>query len=353
MITHDKIESTICDVTVVIPCRNEGKYILKTIQRLKAQKGVGTSFSWEVLFLDGCSDDDTVQILQDHTKKLDDFYLHINKKQITPSAFNLGIEKARGRFICILGAHAEIESDYILNCFEVIQRTGADNVGGPWIAKGSGYVGTAIAHAFQSPIAVGGAASHNSTYEGQLDSVWGGFYKKSVFEKIGNFDEELVRNQDDELNFRLTQSGGIIWQSPSIRYTYASRNKLRKLWQQYFQYGYWKVRVIQKHKQLASIRHLVPSIFVAAVMFLFLVSPFFQFAQYILAITLAAYLTVILLGSVAIAMKKQSWRSLPILPIIFTIFHVSYGFGFLFGIFNFLIFKNKKKQNSLGHRLSR
>src|SRR5262249_1078406 len=151
---------------------------------------------------------------------------------------------------------------------------GADNVGGPWIARADGYVGLAIAAAFQSSFAVGGARGHNPEYEGKVDTVYLGCWRREIFDRIGFFDEELVRNQDDEFNLRIVRSGGGVWQSPKIQSWYTPRASLRDLCRQYSQYGYWKLRVIQKHRLPASMRHIVPAGFVALLMILGLTAPF-------------------------------------------------------------------------------
>src|SRR5262249_25260654 len=130
-----------------------------------------------------------------------------------------------------------------------------------WVARGDRYVSRAIAAAFRSPFSAGGANSHDPRHEGPVDSVYLGCWRRDVFSRVGLFDEELVRNQDDEWNLRLIRSGGTIWQSPRIRSWYRPRASLAALFQQYRQYGYWKVRVIQKHRRPASPRHLVPVLF--------------------------------------------------------------------------------------------
>ena len=175
---------------------------------------------------------------------------------------NAAIRVAQGSIIIRLDAHTKYAPDYIRQCLAVLQETGADNVGGPCIAEGKGFVSQAIAAAFHSPFAVGGARWHDLDYVGAADTVHLGCWRREVFDRIGLFDEELVRNQDDEFNLRLTRAGGKIWHSPRIKSWYRPRESLRALIRQYMQYGYWKVRVIQKHKMPASVRHLIPGGFV-------------------------------------------------------------------------------------------
>ena len=157
-----------------------------------------------------------------------------------------------------MDVHTKYAPDYVRQCVATLEETGADNVGGPWVAEGQGLIGQAIAAAFQSPFSVGGALGHNPCYEGELDTVYLGCWRRGVFDRIGFFDEQLVRSEDDELNLRLTRACGKIWQSPRIKSWYTPRDSLKYLFRQCVQDGYWKVRVIQKHTLPASIRHLVP-----------------------------------------------------------------------------------------------
>src|SRR5689334_5169766 len=147
-----------------------------------------------------------------------------------------------------MDAHTQCAPDYLRECMIALRKTDADNVGGPWIAKGTGIVGRAIAAAFQSAFGIGGGRAHDPNYTGVVDTVYLGCWPRRVFDRFGLFDEELVRNQDDEFNLRITRGGGKIWQSRSIKSSYQPRGSLHLLFQQQLQYGYWKVRVIQKHK---------------------------------------------------------------------------------------------------------
>ena len=145
-------------------------------------------------------------------------------------------------------------------------------MGGPWVARGKGRIGRAISAAFQSSFATGGARGHDPNYSGPVDTVYLGCWPREVFDRIGMFDEELVRNQDDEFNLRLTRSGGKIWQSTRIKSWYHPRETLRQLFSQYVQYGYWKVRVMQKHTLPASLRHVIPACFILVLIILPLIS---------------------------------------------------------------------------------
>jgi glycosyltransferase involved in cell wall biosynthesis len=335
------MQTKLVDISIIVPCRNEERYIKETIRRIVTQEGAGRLFNFELLIVDGKSTDNTVKLVEEKARKNNKVTLIINEKKTTPAAFNLGIKDASGKYICILGAHAEIYKDYLINCLNTIKKIDSDNVGGTWKAKGQGYLGKSIALSFQSSFAVGGARSHKINYEGYVDSVWGGFYKREVFDKIGLFDEELVRNQDDEFNLRLIRSGGKIWQSPEIKSWYCPRASIVALFKQYVQYGYWKVRVIQKHKIPASIRHIVPGMFVGLLTLLTVLSPFSQLSLKILAGLLAFYGAGNLGATFLVCKEPSKWKYIPVLPIIFSAYHFGYGYGFLRGILDFIVLKKR------------
>ena len=202
----------------------------------------------------------------------------------------------------------------------------------------------AVAAAYHSPFSVGGARFHDVNYEGWVDTVTYGCWRRKAFEKFGYFDEELVRNQDDEHNLRIIRGGGKIYQSPKIRSWYRPRGSLTALFKQYMQYGYWKVRVIQKHKLPASWRHLVPGGFVFTLILLCLLTLFGLVLSLLDATTDHGLLTTdllrlpggLLVGLLALyglsavcasvlTAAKSEWKLLPILPAVFACYHFGYG----------------------------
>ena len=269
-------------VSIIIPCRNEAGAIEACLCSVLAQEV--PQCVCEVIVADGMSDDGTREIVErlqitvpldhattgprDHATRVSSQWSVVggpssavcgpsirlidNPGKIVSTGLNAAIRAARGEIIIRMDAHTEYAPDYIRRCVEALDATGADNVGGPWVAKGAGYSSRAVAAAFQSPFAVGGARSHAPDHEGPVDSVYLGCWRKETFERFGCFDEELVRNQDDEHNLRIIRGSGKIWQSPKIKSWYRPRGSLSALFRQYMQYGYWKVRMIQKHKLPAS-----------------------------------------------------------------------------------------------------
>src|SRR5204863_2888738 len=183
------------------------------------------------------------------------------------TGLNRALALARGEVIVRMDVHTEYAGDYIAQCLAALESTGADNVGGPWHAQpdaDAGPMQQAVAAAFQSRWVAGGAASRRLDFDGWVDTVYLGCWPRASFDRFGGFDENLVRNQDDEHNLRISQGGGRVWQSSRIRSVYRPRARLGQVFRQYLQYGYWKPFVMKKHGQPASVRHVVPALFVAA-----------------------------------------------------------------------------------------
>jgi glycosyltransferase involved in cell wall biosynthesis len=332
------MRDTSTQVTVIVPARNEQAYIEPFLLSVLAQTGVPPM---EILIADGMSDDGTREIiarlaLQDSRIRSID-----NVGRIVSTGLNAAIREALGDIIIRLDAHTEYAPDYIAHCLAALASSGADNVGGPWQALGRGYLQSAIACAFQSSFSSGGAGSHRTRYEGPVDSVYLGCWKKETLLRIGLFDEELVRNQDDELNLRLIRAGGKIWQSPDIQSWYYPRSSLLALFKQYMQYGYWKVRVIQKHRLPASIRHLVPGGFVATLLILAVLTPFCVYAQWMLLIVVSLYLSANLAASLITCRTPKFWKYLCVMPVVFAAYHFGYGWGFLLGSVDFVMLKRR------------
>jgi GT2 family glycosyltransferase len=320
-------------VSIVVPCRNEARHIEACVRSLLAQD---CAADIEVIVADGTSEDGTRDVLARLVREDARVRMVENQGRIVSTGLNAAIGAARGRIIIRADAHTEYAPDYVSQCVAVLRETGADNVGGPWVARGKGLISQAIAVAFQSRFAVGGARGHDPQYEGTLDTVYLGCWPREVFERIGLFDEELVRNQDDEFNLRLTRAGGKIWQSPRIKSWYSPRGSLGDLFRQQIQYGYWKVRVIQKHRLPASLRHLIPGLFVVSVVLLPVLSLWWSLAGWAWLVLIATY-TIINTAAATMAAARQGAKLLPILPLVFACYHFGYGCGFLRGLWDFVI----------------
>ncbi len=323
---------------MIVPCRNEMRYIESALKSILVQEGIDGGF--EIIFADGGSDDGTRDILHGLANKEPRLRIIENPGRIVSTGLNAAIRAARGEIILRMDVHSEYANDYIKQCVNTLHNTHADNVGGPWRAIGKTWMQKVIALAFQSPFSSGGAGSHQVNYEGPVDSVYLGCWRKETLVRLGLFDEDLVRNQDDELNLRLIRANGTIWQSPSIQSWYYPRASLLALSKQYLQYGYWKVRVIQKHRLTASIRHLVPGGFVGTLLALGLLSFIFGWARLAFAVLLGLYFCGNLCASVVTCRRLDNLKYLPAMPMVFAAYHFSYGWGFIRGVFDFILLKS-------------
>jgi glycosyltransferase involved in cell wall biosynthesis len=321
-------------ISVIVPCRNERRHIREFLDSVLAQK-VDPQIEVEILVADGMSNDGTREILREYALQHSNVRTIDNPGRIVSTGLNAAIQAAAGDLIIRMDAHTTYAPDYIRECVRAAAESGADNVGGPWVATGHGLIGRAIAAAFRVPFCTGGGKAHDPAYEGEIDTVYLGCWPRSVFDKAGLFDPELVRNQDDEFNFRLLRAGGKVWQSPSIKSSYTPRASLWALFRQYLQYGFWKVAVMRKHRALASWRHLVPLMFVLANVFLLAVaaipSGLRSYALLAWTAMLAIYLSLALVAASGAA-RRDGWDIFPILPVVFLIYHIAYGLGFLLGL---------------------
>lgn len=309
-------------VSLIAPCRNERDHIDAFVQSVWAQQ-LPEGWAMELLVADGQSDDGTAERLQALAQGDARLQVVANPGRIVSTGLNACLAQARGEVIARMDIHTTYANDYIAQCLAVLQRTGAHNVGGPWVAVGDTPMQRAIAAAFQSRWVVGGARSRDVHYEGPVETVYLGCWPRASFERFGVFDEQLVRNQDDEHNLRITLGGGRIWQSAAIRSTYRPRGSLRQLFDQQRQYGYWRPFVLAKHGRPASLRQLVPAAFVAALVLLLLIG-WISLAP--LAILLGLYGLYLAAVSTRIA-ATVDWALGPRLPGVVAAYHLGYGVG--------------------------
>lgn len=318
-------------VSVVIPVRNEAASLGALLDGVLAQDYPAERL--EVLVVDGDSSDGTAALVADYAARDARVRLLANPRRIVPTALNLAIRAARGEIICRIDGHTRVAADYVRIGVETLRRTGADNVGGRMDATGGGWFGDAVADATASRFGVG-SYFHFGTEEREVDTVYLGMWPRAVFERVGLFDEELVRNQDDEFNYRLRKAGGRIVLNPAMRSWYQNRQDLAHLLTQYYQYGQWKVRVLQKHPRQMSWRHFVPPAFVAGLTALGLAAPRLPLAAVALQAIGGLYLGLVL---VAAAWESRRRGPLGVLATALALVgvHVAWGAGFLTGLVKF------------------
>ena len=325
-------------ISIVVACRNECKHIRAFTESLLAQDLRG--FDWELIIADGKSDDGTGEFLSEFARANSRITIIENPFCIVATGLNAAIRAARGEVILRMDTHSEYARDYVKKCVETLETSDACNVGGPARTKAEGLCSRAIEAAYHSRFSSGGARFHDEHYSGYVDTVPYGCWRKETLLRLGLFDEQLVRNQDDELNLRLIRAGGKIWQSSDIVSWYHPRTTLSSLFRQYFQYGFWKVLVIRKHRLPASWRHLIPGAFVVLnlVLFLAVVTTSVSGPWFALETTTIVWAALLLsyaltcLASAVFSARRYGWQLLPYLPQTFAVFHLSYGLGFLAGL---------------------
>jgi glycosyltransferase involved in cell wall biosynthesis len=320
-------------VSVVMPVRDEASFIGRSLGAVLAQDYPPARF--EVIVADGMSADGTREAVEAFRARDARVRLVENAGRIAPTGLNAALRVARGRVVVRVDGHCEVAPDYVRRCVECLEREGVEGVGGPIETVGETATARAIAAAMSSAFGVGGAAFRTVKDRRMLvESVAFPAYTRGAIERAGLFDEELVRNQDDEYNYRLLGLGARLLLAPEIRSRYYSRGTLGSLRRQYFQYGYWKVRVMQKHPRQMRRRQFAPPLFAAALLTLGALSPLLAAARYALAAVSCAYLSANLCASL-LAARRGGWRLLPLLPPAFATLHLAYGFGFLAGLFKF------------------
>jgi glycosyltransferase involved in cell wall biosynthesis len=318
-------------VSVVVPCRNESRYIAGCLDSIVASnypKG-----RLEILVADGQSEDGTRAIVERYAARDPRITLIDNPSRTTPAGLNRAIRSASGSIIIRMDAHVLYPEHYICALVDALEETGADNVGGvlETVPGDASARGRAIAIGLSHPFGVGNSHFRTGTSERRdVDTVPFGCYRREVFERIGLFDEELIRNQDDELNFRLLRNGGRVLLLPEVSSRYFARPSFGQLSRMYYQYGYFKPLVARKVGRIMTVRQLVPSLLVTSLLASAAISPWFAGAGAAFACIAALYLALVL--TCALWTAGADLRCGVALTAVFPILHFSYGVGFLRGM---------------------
>jgi glycosyltransferase involved in cell wall biosynthesis len=321
-------------VSAVIPCRNEARFIRACLESVLACDYPGDRL--EVLVVDGQSDDGTVELVQQVMARDARVRLLPNPRRITPVAMNLAVREARGDVIAIMGAHATYPPDYLSRCVRALHETGADNVGGviETLPGDRSPFGEAIAAALSHPFGVGDSRFRTGGgAPGEVDTVFGGCYRRDVFDRIGCFNESLTSSQDIEFNVRLRRAGGRILLFPDIVCHYYARSAFWPFVRNNFRNGVW-VMLPFAHTTHAGIswRHTVPMVWVLGLISAAAVSLVWPTTIWILLGLSSAYAVAALAASAQAAMRRGQWRLLLSMPVVFGALHVTYGCGSLFGL---------------------
>ena len=336
--------SSLPPVSVVMPVRNEAEYIERSLGSVLSQQYPVSRM--EIIIADGLSQDGTKEKIIEISRSYPEHNIQIieNPGRIVPTGINAAIELAKGEVIIRVDGHCVIPPDYVKNCVEHLRNSDIGGVGGRVITIGETDRAKLIAIGMSSVFGVGGSAFRTVKDERSVfaDSVPFPAYTRKSIELAGPYATEFVRNQDDEYNYRLRKKGVKILLAGDIYSWYYSRSSFASLWRQYFYYGFWKVRVLQKHPRQMSFRQFIPPIFVLSLI-LSAALLFFQPLRIFALLVPLLYLMANLGASIMIAFTQDSRNEIlsrskivGMLPLVFAILHVSYGLGFLTGMVRFI-----------------
>jgi len=329
-------------VSVIIPCRNEAKFIANCLESILKQSYPKDKM--EILVIDGMSGDKTREIIEKLKAKNEKLKIKVldNPKKFTPFALNIGIKNSKGEIIIRLDAHATYIKDYILKCIKYLKEYNADNVGGVWkiMPRETTLINKSICLASSSVFGAGNAYYRMGYSKGLkwVDTVFGGCYKREVFEKIGLFNENLIRNQDFEFNLRLRRAGGKILLVPNIVSYYYPKSNLRDFFMHNFKDGFSITHPLKLGVRAFSWRHLMPLIFVLGLTGTGILGIFFPIFVWFFLVILGLYLLVNFYFSCEISIKEKNWKYFFVMPTVFAARHIGYGLGSIWGLI-LIIFK--------------
>lgn len=333
-------------VTAMIVVRNEEKYIEKCLKSLLEQEYE----NYEILVVDGESTDKTLEKIDSIIKKYNKISLKVlkNEKRILASGWNIGIKNARGEYVVRIDAHSYVEKDFLLKNVETlleVEKYGVVCVGGTLTTSSLTNKGKVIATILSSPFGVGNSRFRYSNKREYVDTVAFGLYKKEIFKKVGLFDENLKRNQDNDMHRRIREVGGKFYLNPDIKSTYYCRDSIFGMLKQAYLNGKWNIITFYKSKDSLAIRHLIPLCFVLGIIFCLGAGYYYSIFWKILLGVLTIHFV---LGLYSGINKKVRGTSMLILPICYLMLHVSYGIGSLFAIIKLpyyvINYKNKERK---------
>ncbi len=324
-------------VSIIIPCRGEDRFIKKCLDSIIEQDYQG---DMEVLVVDGMSEDKTRKIVEKYiiSHKSSIIRLLDNPQKFIPFALNIGIKEAKGEIIMRMDAHAGYEKDYISKCVKYLQEYKADNVGG--IIKTLPAENSLSAQAIALCLShIFGAASSfrvGLKEAKEVDTVFGGCYKKEVFDKIGLFNENLIRSEDMEFNLRLKRAGGKILLVPDIVCYYYPKTKLKDFFLHNFKDGIWAIYPLKFVKIPLKLRHYIPLFFVLTLLLTLILGFFSIYSKILFLFIFGIYILASLFFSLKISLREKDLRLFFIMPLAFGARHFGYGIGSLVGIFKLL-----------------
>ena len=332
-------------VSVIIPCRNEKKFILKCLDSLIKQDYPKDKM--EILVADGRSEDGSGEMVREYAEKYSFVKLLDNPKKFTPFGLNIGIKNSKGEVIVRIDAHADYEGDYVSKCVKYLKELEADNVGGvlKTLPAQNTIWARAIAFSLSSPFGAGGSYFRTGSKTiREVDTVFGGCFKRKVFDKVGLYNEKLRRSQDFEFNKRLKKAGGKIFLIPETIACYYPPPRLKDFLKHNFTDGFWVTYPLKFNIRIFSWRHLIPLVFLSTLIVLVVFSFVSKFFFLLFLLVIIFYFLVSFSFSFKVAGKEKDIRLLFVLPVVFAIRHFGYGAGSILGLVK--IYGKKKRERN-------
>ncbi|BDM66851.1 hypothetical protein HEK616_03380 [Streptomyces nigrescens] len=309
-------------VSVIMPVLNEERHLRNSVRHILEQEYAG---EMEVVIALGPSADRTDEIAAELVAEDPRVHTVPNPTGRTPAALNAAIKASRHPIVVRVDGHGMLSRDYIATAVRLLEETGAANVGGIMHAEGENAWEDAVAAAMTSRIGVGNAAFHTGGEAGPAETVYLGVFRREALEQQGGYNEEFIRAQDWELNFRIREAGGQIWFSPELKVQYRPRPSIKALAKQYKDYGKWRHVVARYHAGSINLRYLAPPTAVCAIAAGLVVGA--AVTPWGLVVP-AGYLAAITAGSLP-AGKGLSLKARAQIPVALATMHMSWGFGFL------------------------
>jgi Glycosyltransferases, probably involved in cell wall biogenesis len=326
-------------VSIIVPVYNEEKYIETCLSSILKQSYENII---EILIFDGMSNDNTRNIINN----IDDTRIVLvdNEKKIQSAGLNTGIKMAKGDIIVRIDAHAVYDENYVKECVETLNKLKNENVvnvGGPtYLVTSGNYIEDCIVFLHESKFGIGVAKFRQKDYEGYVDTVWNGAFWRWTFDKVGFYNEELKRSEDNDMNNRITKAGYKIYQNKDVIAYYKPRVSVKKVLNQNLQNGKEIGNSLLSNREIIRIRHLVPAAFFASMVLFGVMYNCFYFSKILELLVLGSYFSIDLLESLRIGFKKGI-RYLPLMFILFFLLHVYYGAGTFIGFFQQLLKPNR------------
>jgi len=338
-------------VSIVIPARNEERFLPECLQSVQAQTYPHNLL--EIILIDSDSSDGTREIMEEFAAASDiAVRVFDHPRGDTPGALNIGFRNAVGEFVFHLIAHVSIEPDHIERAIRKLHEMDADAICGRIITTGSGeasFWDNGISAAMASVLGIGNATARVSAKPQWLDNPMQAIYKRELFDKFGYLDERLTRNQDYEFHQRCHAGGARFWFEPELKIFYRSRRTLAQLWRQYFNAAKWRTFMIGRYRGAVKARHLVPPVFFLSLLASGIAAILWQPALVAFAAILGAYCIAIIVGTIWAIVRRKSASILIALPVALATIHFAFALGFIAGFFHFIIF-GKRKQVAIAEK---